>query len=404
MRKILFVDDEQMVLDAMRRMIRGMHTGWQVDFRPGGKEALEAMASESFDVVVSDMKMPGMSGAALLAEVKRRHPGVIRIILSGHSDKESILQSVGVTHQYLAKPCDPEKLRETIMRTVAIQGILGNDALRDLITQMHSLPSLPSLFQDIVARVQDPAASLEAIGRVIAKDVAMSARVLQLVNSAYFGLAQRMASVERAVSYLGLETITSLVLGMEVFSQMDERRIPGFHAEALWDHSMRTATLARAIATDAGLDRIAVDDSFTAGMLHDVGLLVLASRLPDALGAVLEALGTPGTPVAEAERAVAGVAHADVGAYLLGLWGLPVSIIEAVAFHHRPLDAERATFDPLGAVHVAGALVSESADSASGAAWRVSLDEAYVSKTGVSGRVPAWRATAAESLAKTEVR
>src|ERR1700758_5310713 len=141
--RILFVDDEPMVLDGVRRSLHAMRKDWEMSFVNSGHEALEAMAGQTFDIVVTDMRMPGMDGAQLLEEVKKRSPQSLRVILSGQSDRETILRSVNPTHQYLSKPCDGEELRTRLMRAFALKDLLENPELKGLVSKLDSLPSLP---------------------------------------------------------------------------------------------------------------------------------------------------------------------------------------------------------------------------------------------------------------------
>jgi HD-like signal output (HDOD) protein/ActR/RegA family two-component response regulator len=383
---VLFVDDEPKILDGLRRMLRGRREEWQMEFETSGAAALEAMGREPFDVVVSDMRMPGMDGAQLLSEVKRCHPVSIRIILSGYSEKESVLKCVGATHQYLSKPCDPQILKSAVDRALGLRTLLGNESLKALVAQMDSLPSLPALFQEIVHKLQDPHVSLAEIGRIVAKDIGMSAKILKLVNSAYFGLAQPITSVERAVTHLGLETITSLALSVKVFSQYDGADVPAFSAESLWDHSMRTAAFARTVAQTESLDKKAADDAFTAGMLHDAGKLVLAANVPQRYGAILERVARERISLSAAERDELGATHAEVGAYLIGLWGLPDTVVEAIAYHARPREAPGVGCRPLTAVHAADGLAHESGDGPG-----VLVDLEYLRSLQLEQRLPVWR-------------
>src|ERR1017187_6368046 len=114
MKNLLFVDDEVRVLQGLQRQLYGMRNEWNMNFKEGGAKALDFMASAPVDVIVTDMMMPGMDGAQLLTEVMKRHPDTIRIVLSGHADREAILRLVGPAHQYLSKPCDAEELRNAI--------------------------------------------------------------------------------------------------------------------------------------------------------------------------------------------------------------------------------------------------------------------------------------------------
>lgn len=190
-RRILFVDDEPNVLQGLQRMLRPMRSEWEMEFAGGGEEALQKMEQAPFDVIVSDMRMPGMNGAQLLKEVARRYPDTVRIVLSGHSDREYILQLVTTTHQYLAKPCDAQTIKDTVNRACALRDLLTSKELSALVSQVKSLPSLPSLYTRIIEILQSDDPSLQKIGQIVSEDIAMSAKVLQLVNSSFFGIARR---------------------------------------------------------------------------------------------------------------------------------------------------------------------------------------------------------------------
>jgi len=112
-KRVLFVDDEPRILDGRRRMLRSMRHEWKMSFAETGQEALAILANQPFDVVVVDMRMPGMDGVQLLSEVRKRHQ-IIRIVLSGTADREAILRAVGLAHQYLSKPCDAETLKSVL--------------------------------------------------------------------------------------------------------------------------------------------------------------------------------------------------------------------------------------------------------------------------------------------------
>ena len=392
MKRVLFVDDEPNILNGLKRTLRSMRHEWQMQFEESGPAALEAMKKEPFDIVISDMRMPGMDGAQLLSEVKHLYPTSIRIILSGHSEREMVLKSIGATHQYLSKPLDSEALKSTVERAFALRTLLENESIKEIVSHMGSLPSLPTLFQGIVQKLQDHHASLEVVGKIIAEDTGMGAKILQLVNSAYFGLARPMTIVERAVIYLGLETITSLVLSIKIFSQYDGPDMPGYSVESLWHHSVRTAVFARTVAQKEGLDKKVMDDSFMAGMLHDVGKLILATAASERYGRVLERVTHDDISLSEAEREELGATHAEVGAYLIGMWGLPDSIVEAIAYHHNPKESLGRGFKPLTAVHVANGLAREpNASDAATAAALIDLDWEYLKSLGIEDRLPVWR-------------
>src|SRR6266446_223491 len=223
-KRILFVDDEPMVLDGLQRMLRPMRAEWEMVFVASGSEALELMGQAPFDVVVSDMRMPQMNGAELLAEVLKRYPQTVRLILSGHADKDLILKCVGSTHQYLAKPCRPEHLKAAITRAGELNESLKDKGLRNLISCMERVPSMPKLYIEIVEKLEDPGVGLDVIGDIIGKDIGMAAKILKLVNSSFFGLGREISEPAEAVSYLGVETIKSLVLCVQVFTQFESTK------------------------------------------------------------------------------------------------------------------------------------------------------------------------------------
>jgi HD-like signal output (HDOD) protein/CheY-like chemotaxis protein len=390
MKRILFVDDEQNILDGLQRMLRPMRHEWEMDFAVGGEKALETLSTRPFDVVVSDMRMPGINGAQLLDEVMKRYPETVRIILSGYSDHELILKSVGPAHQFLSKPSNAESIKETVARACALRDLLADKTLQLLVSQMQSLPSLPSLFTELVNELRSPNVSMRKIGEIISKDLGMTAKILQMVNSAFFGIRRHISSPSEAVSLLGLDTIMTLVLTINVFSQVKQEAIPGFSLNALWSQSMRVGLLAKRIAQKSGQEAGIIKDAFTAGLLHDAGHLVLAANLPQDYARMLSLLKTDGSTCEDAERQVFGATHAEVGAYLLGLWGLPDPIVEAVAFHHQPGQCLAHGFGPITAVHAANALECETRKPTNGVRIEP-IDLEYLTRLNLVNQLPAWR-------------
>ena len=397
MKNILFVDDEPVLLDGLRRSLRSMRNEWTMTFADGGEEALKALEQTPFDVVVSDMRMPKMDGAQLLNEVQRRYPHIVRIVLSGYSDKEMIFHSIRATHQFLAKPCEPEQLKTTIRRACALQDVLKNEALRALVTGMSAIPSLPAILLEIKQEAESETSSLKAIGKIIVKDMGLTAKILQLANSAFFGMRGPVSTVEQAVNFLGLETVQALILVAHVFSQFSEKHLSTFQVARLWEESLETGALAREIAKIEGCTPFETEQAYTAGLLHDMGILVLAANCADQFSAILaEAAAKKGT-VWELEQSEIGITHAELGAYMLGLWGLSDPIVEAVAYHHRPGEYIGKTFAPVTAVHVADALLPCLSKYGTDDCAHL-IDTTYLEKLHLSDRIPVWK----ELVRKTE--
>jgi len=371
-------------------MLFSMRREWDMRFATDGHEALKMLAESPADVVVSDMRMPQMNGAQLLNEVMRLYPKAVRVILSGFSDQEMIMQCVGGTHQFLSKPCDGETLRNIVGRALEMDIWLENDNLKALVSKMSALPSLPSLYFDIMKQLGSPETTLDVIGETIAQDPGMTSKILQLVNSAFFGLRRRVTDPTEAVLQLGLDTIKSLVLGLHIFSEFENRRTGPLSPEKIWRHSLATATAARRIAKLERQETVIVEESFTSGLLHDIGRLVLVVNLSDDYNDLLAGAERDGTPLVDAEKAVLGSSHAEIGGYLLGLWGLPLSLVEATVYHHRPLRSASKGFCPLTAVHVANALEYERTNDAS-PALTARVDHEYLAGLGLGDRLEAWR-------------
>src|ERR1035441_7170018 len=240
MKNLLFVDDEPRVLLGLQRQLRVMREEWQMDFVESGPKALEFFATSPVDVLVTDMMMPGMDGAQLLTEVMNRYPNTVRLVLSGHADREAVLRLVGPAHQYLSKPCNADELRTAITRALAIRDLLASQQLKQLASRIDSLPSLPASHAELTQELRKPEPSVERVADIISKDIGMTTKILQLVNSSFFGLSQPASNVLEAVMYLGLATIRALVLSTQVFSQFDQETIRVFSIDGISKHCWMT--------------------------------------------------------------------------------------------------------------------------------------------------------------------
>jgi putative nucleotidyltransferase with HDIG domain len=386
-KRILFVDDEPHVLDALRNLLRRQRASWEMSFAQGGAAALETLTQGSFDVIVTDMRMPGLDGAALLEQVKERHPAVARIVLSGHADRDAVMRTLPVAHQVLTKPCDAGTLCAVIERTCALQTILSDPAPRKAIGLVGRLPSPEKVYWDLTRAVQQPDVGTADLARLVEEDPAMTAKILQVVNSAYFGLARTVDSIQQAVLFLGVDLLKGLVLSAHVFGMMDPRAAAGFSIAELQRHSLLTARLAKALLKDP----VASEAAFTAAIVHDVGEIILAQAFPDQFGAVLTNARGASRPRHELEQEQLGVSHAEVGAYLLGIWGLPFPVVEAVASHHLPSRVTAGDRDVLAALHIADVLLTEAAAGMAAADQPRGLDLAFLHDTGWVLDLPRWR-------------
>ncbi len=354
--KVLFVDDDRSVLQGLRRMLRNRRKSWDMRFASGGREALETLAEVPADVVVSDLRMPEINGADLLTEIKERWPEAVRIILSGDTDKAAIFRTIGPAHQFLTKPCSAEQLCSAITRAGAMRRVLTNDRISSLVAGQDALPTLPALYNELKTLLQADDVPIARIGQVIGRDMGMTAKVLKLVNSAFFGLRRRITNPADAVNILGLETIHGLVLSTQAFEVMATEDMHGVDLEQLNAHVLRVAIMAKEVVTAMDLGKEAADGAFVAGMMHDLGRIILAARMPEQYGWTVDAAGRRGVELNQAERKVFRATHGEVGAYLLGLWGVADPVIEAVAWHHDPGQAASGLSPLLIALHLANAV------------------------------------------------
>lgn len=355
--RVLFVDDEERVLAGIGRTMFMADRDWEVAFATSGAEALDRLASQPADVVVSDMRMPLMDGAELLRRVRDTWPSAIRIILSGHTEQESALRSLDVAHQFLAKPCDGDALIQSIDRAVGLQTLLRDKAIQDVVGRIGSLPAAPRMYEQLNRQLCDGTADIGQIAAIVQSDPALAAKVLQLANCAFFRIGHDVTAINEAVVHIGLNTLRTLVLASEVF-----RGSACAEVNAMRVRAVRASRLAGEI----GKPYSARETVTTAALLADVGLL-----LPDVRSLCRE-VDTEGKGFPS---------HAEVGAYLLGMWGLPGAIVEAVAHHHSPQRVGHSVFDAVGVVHVAVAL-SKGTEP----------DHEYLDRMGVADQLPYWKA------------
>ena len=389
-KRILFVDDEPNVLHGLQRMLRPMRDQWQMDFVGGAMEALEFLERQTVDVVVTDMRMPGMDGVALLERLVERHPRIVRIVLSGHAERESLMRAAAVAHQYLSKPCDPDVLRTKVTQAFALSTLLSDPRLNELTSRLKTLPTVSKAYQAVLSELDSPEASAARVADIVERDLSMTAKVLQLANSTFFGSGERVSTCRDAVELLGLETLKGLILSMEVFFRFERGGHCWYDVEALTRHSALVSRCAHTIARDQGAPSQMLAEAATAGMLHDVGKLVLA----DALGAeytdtMRDRFGG-GQAIWQIEWETFGASHAEVGAYLLGLWGLPEPVIAATAWHHRPSESGLREFSALTAVHAADVVAHRIERRRNSDRPVEAPDERYLESLALVGALPRW--------------
>lgn len=382
--RVLFADAEGPPQRGLRELARPKLGHWEERFVGSGAEALEVLGRERFDVLVASSRLAGLDAAGLLGQVKARHPAVARLMIHSSGDREAVSRALPVAQQLLAEPLTPAMLAEVVDRVGGLHTLLSDESMRALVGSLHRLPALPASYNALTEAVARHDVTVDDVARIVEADPALSAKVLQLVNTAWFGAPRRTHSVVAAISWLGIDLITSLSMSAELFNAIDVDGGPrrSRTLAALQPRSVASANLLRRILPIGPASSL----GFTAGLLHEIGICVLCFGARERFAAIDEEAVRSGRPLCEVEREQLGVTHGEIGAYLLGAWGLPFEIEEAVAWHHTP---ERAPHSGnvalLGAVH----LVAELIDAATAEQPRPLLeraDLALLQRAGLAGR------------------
>jgi putative nucleotidyltransferase with HDIG domain len=342
------------------------------------------------DAVVADAALAGIGGGQFLEEVMKRHPSALRFIRSEFSAHRLALRCVGTAHQFWLKPGDAQTARRALEQAFALEAWLPSDGAQRLMAALSKLPSPPELYFRVVKALQNPDVSMEEIGSLVGEDAAMTAKLLQLANSAIFGLQLEVSNPSEAIVYLGMEMTKSLILLAHTYSYFDGLSPSEFSVDTLRKHSLAVGYYARDIVQMESEDREMAGLSFTAGLLHDVGKMLLAANLPKDFRGALKLARREKTCLWEAETKVFGANHAEIGACLLAIWGLPVPMVEAVALHHHPTQLVSKSFSALTAVHVANSLEHQAQNAGNEAVPSV-IDEDYLDMLRLKPRLDSWK-------------
>ena len=339
MKTIAFVDDDQRVLDGLRRMLRNYRKEWDLSFFPSGDELLKAFDDKKFDIVVSDMRMPGMNGAELLMQVKERSPHCLRIVLSGYASDELILESLHAAHQFISKPADQEIVVSTIERGLRLQESLANPILKSLLGSLESLPMLPEIYDELMREIASDKSSLEKVGNIVERDMALSSSLLKLVNSAFFSLVRHIETPGQAAAILGVDTIKNLALSNSIFLSFKGPIADHDFLRKLNHDGQQIGLLASRFAKACELTGRTRDHIQIAGMMVNLGGL---------LGVFL------GDKLVQANE---DPLDTDLlGGYLMGIWAMPFPIVEAVTWHKQPALSSVDVLSPLAVTHAAWAM------------------------------------------------
>ena len=388
-RQICFAGFAEAELETLQPSLAALGAAWDCVVTPDAATALTALSQASFDAVVANLS-GGIEDAELLRQAAIHYPRTARFALADVADRETVVNCIGAAHQFISRPWKPAELVSIIERSLALDAWLSNDKLRSFIPRLGKLPGLPSSYFEVIKRAESPNSTVESIAEVIARGPALTARLLQMVNSPACGLGQKVTNPAEAVSILGLEAVKSLVLCLQLYGRTSPVSAGGFSLDELWDHSFRVAKLsARIVLRCINSERMATE-AYTAGLLHKIGRIVLVTNLAAEYTAVVEAAREQKRPLQDVELDLLGVTSSQVGAYLLGLWGMPLPLVEAVALHLTPASTTMADFSLLTVVHVANVLALETTAMHPGIPLP-KLDTQYLAALELPKKTDAWR-------------
>jgi putative nucleotidyltransferase with HDIG domain len=386
-KKILLADAD---LRTIREFQLCLGDQWNVVSATSGKAALQAMKQQSFEVLVATLDLPELDGAQLLNQARRKHPNIVRFILAPEADRERVMKKAHGAHQFLAKPLDTGTLRSTLERTLALGAWISNNSMRELVSRVRTFPSIPSIYLEIQAALRSPNATSSEVGAIIAKDMAMMTRLLQVLNSAFYGLTRKITDPAEAVGLLGFDAVKSLVVAIKLLTQYDKVKPVYFSIDKLWRHSTGVAAIAKELALLETGNLATADAAFTGGLIHDIGKVFLASSFDEQYKGVQVLASKQRVPLCEIEKEIFGATHGQIGAYLLGLWGMPLELLEIAAFHHQPARCAHESFNHLTAVHLANALDHELNPKISETV-PTTVNEEYIAGLGLLEKLPFWR-------------
>lgn len=334
---ILFVDDEIQILNSLKRVFSG--SGFITYTAKSGDEALSILAKETIDLVITDVRMPGMNGYELLKEVKAKYPSTIRMVLSGYTDENLVvqIQRYSLAKRYLLKPWKNQELIQTVEQVFSVEKVLKNRNLLELVNKIEFLPSLGNTYLRFSSLVEQNA-DMSEIAKTIECDQSLAAKILQVANSAIYGL--RTGSVRQAITYLGLNNVKNILLGTNTFENnkgANSTRLKK-DIDILWKHAVTTNQMLTYLYNRM-LGHPIPEICSMAGLLHDIGKVVMINNYTDRYLKAAAAIKNKKDLFYYYEQMeFIDVTHQEIGAYLLNWWELPQLMVESALYHHDPLD------------------------------------------------------------------
>lgn len=346
--RIMFVDDEVLLLNGFKRLL--FKKKWTLYFASSGQKALEILQEHSVDFIVSDMRMPGMSGGELLERVYQLHPETVRIILSGQSDEQASIKASEFAHQWFTKPCDPQELEKTLIGIDKIRQLFPNEEILKDIGHIKTLPSPPKIFLQLKAILDNDTVDMEEISSVILKDPGLVAKLLQVTNSAFFAQTKAVETLKEAITRVGTDLVIGTILAIELYENL--QNIPVDFIEIQQSHCLATAKLASSF-----VEQEYKDQTILVGLLHNIGKLIMLLISPKIIDVYNDKSITPEME-RDYEKDKLKVEQAQLAGYLMHLWHFDYSLIKNILLHNKPNALIKMEFGPATAVYIADKLIN----------------------------------------------
>lgn len=353
MRKVLFVDDNKSLIDSFKNYFDKMPKKWAPIYQTDPLKAMDILIFGDIDIIVTDIHMPEINGVTLLDFVKKEHPDIIRIAISGESDTPEMLAKAKNAHRYIQKPVDLNSLRSVIERVSSLETLIANKDTRKIVASLDVIPTTPKVYRELLSELNRDDGSLKRISELVAEDPGLTAGLLKVVNSAFFNLPNEITSAQQAVTLLGLEIVKGILFSVEMVRTFSIDEEKTFSINDIVEHSLLVANFTKTILEKEHVNRVVIEKTFVTAILHDIGELIFAYAFPERYRTIIEVSKSFEQTLARLEMQVLGSTHAEAGAYLLGLWGLPDDIVSAIANHHTPAKASGTAAAILATLHAA---------------------------------------------------
>ena len=330
--QVMFVETQGQVLTRLKTSLMGTHADWQILFIADASAALDLISQRKVGIVLANFGMDNAGCEEFFRSLRKKAPEVIRIGLLPDQAKKNVAKSLEYTHGCIAAHCAKSQMESLIARSLTVwEKARRNPRLAELMSNLHTIPTPPAIYFEIRDELESPTGTANTVAAIIAKDPAITAKLLKVANSGFYASPRTIADLVDAITLLGMDLVLALVLSAHLYDQLP---IPGLKLDELWKHSIAVATLAKEIASHAQGSRAIISSCAISGLLHDLGQLVFLANMPDTYYSLIRDAGGNETKLLEMELKEFGIGHPEVGALILSLWDLPEEVVQAIANHH----------------------------------------------------------------------